>query len=282
MTEIISLGGFNELVKAKYGWMIYNKNDTHIGASIREYGEWSPGEIEIIKQLLKPNDVVIELGSNIGSHTLPIAKIVTEGLVYAFEPQNLIFQNLCANIAINSLTNCICEKIALSDSIKNKLYAVSLDFTAPHNFGAYSLEDSKSNFNNLVSIETLDNKFYDSQNLKLLKMDIEGMELHALKGGKNLIERTQPFLYLENDRKGENSRKLIEYIWSLNYKLYLHITRMFKEDNFFKNSKNIFGYQGSFNMLGIPQKINFDVELPLTNLILIEDSGYHPYWSHNG
>ena len=53
MSEIISLGGFNELVQAKYGWMLYNKNDTHIGSSIREYGEWSSGEIEIIKQLVK-------------------------------------------------------------------------------------------------------------------------------------------------------------------------------------------------------------------------------------
>ena len=52
MPEIISLWGFHELVKAKYGWMIYNKNDTYIGSSIREYGEWSSGEIEIIKQLV--------------------------------------------------------------------------------------------------------------------------------------------------------------------------------------------------------------------------------------
>ena len=274
MPEIISLGGFNELVKAKYGWMIYNKNDTHIGASIREYGEWSPGEIEIIKQILKPSDVVIELGSNIGSHTLPIAQLVPEGLVYAFEPQNIIFLNLCANISINSITNCICEKFALSDSINGNLHALKFDFEKLQNFGAFPLEKTKTNNNYSVSIQTLDNRFYDLESLKLLKMDIEGMELNALKGGVNLIKRTQPFLYFENDRKGDNSKKLIEYLWNLDYKLYWHLTRMFKKNNFFKNKKNIFDNQGSFNMIGIPKKIDVDVQLPL-----VEDSNFHPYWS---
>ena len=107
-------------------------------------------------------------------------------------------------------------------------------------------------------------------------MDIEGMELNALKGGKNLIKRTQPFLYLENDRGKENSKNLIEYLWSLDYKLYWHVTRMFQENNFFKNKKNIFDNQSSFNMLGIPNKIDLNVQLTL-----VEDSNFHPLWRKN-
>ncbi len=57
---------------------------------------------------------------------------------------------------------------------------------------------------------------------------------------------------------------------------------MFKEDNFFKKFKKYSCYQGSYNMLGIPQTTNVDVELPLTKLIPVEDSCYHPYWSQNG
>ena len=275
MPEIISLGGFNELVKAKYGWMIYNKNDTYIGSSIREYGEWSSEEIEIIKQIVKPSDVVIEIGSNIGAHTVPIAQLVPEGFVYAFEPQNIIFENLCANISINSLTNCICEKFALSDNKNENLCAPNSNFLKPENFGGAVLEKSKNNFNYSVSVETLDNKLSNLKSLKLLKMDIEGMELNALKGGKNLIKRTQPFLYLENDRGKENSKNLIEYLWSLDYKLYWHVPRMFQENNFFKSKKNIFDNQGSFNMLGIPNKVDVNVQLPL-----VEDSNFHPYWSN--
>ena len=57
---------------------------------------------------------------------------------------------------------------------------------------------------------------------------------------------------------------------------------MFKENNFFKKFKKYSCYQGSYNMLGIPQITKVDVELPLTKLIPVEDSCYHPYWSQNG
>ena len=104
--EFVSLGGFNDLIKMRYGWMVYNKNDSYIGKSIKEYGEWSQGEIDLCKKILNPRDQVIEVGSNIGSHTLALSKIVNQGIVHAFEPQNVVFQNLCANISINSRTNC--------------------------------------------------------------------------------------------------------------------------------------------------------------------------------
>ena len=84
--EFISLGGFNDLIKMRDGWMVFNKNDMYIGRSIKEYGEWSQAEIDICKQILTPTDFVIEVGSNIGSHTLALAKTVDKGAVFAFEP----------------------------------------------------------------------------------------------------------------------------------------------------------------------------------------------------
>ena len=120
--ELISLGGFNDLIKMRDGLMVYNKNDLFIGKSIKEYGEWSQDEIDLCKQILNPRDVVIEVGSNIGSHTLALSKIVNQGVVYAFEPQNVVFQNLCANISINSRTNCFCFQTALSDNKEEELY----------------------------------------------------------------------------------------------------------------------------------------------------------------
>ena len=118
----LSLGGFNDLIKGRYGWMVFNKNDLVIGKSIKEYGEWSQLELDFLTQLLNPNDVVIEIGSNIGMHTIPFSKILRKGDVYGFEPQNIIFQNLCANLSLNSITNCICERVAISDSPNDKLY----------------------------------------------------------------------------------------------------------------------------------------------------------------
>ena len=50
--------------------------------------------------------ISLDVGANIGCHTVPFAKLVGEsGRVVAFEPQRLVFQNLCANLALNALTN---------------------------------------------------------------------------------------------------------------------------------------------------------------------------------
>ena len=68
--------GFNALVRAKHGLMLFNKNDAYIGRSIGKYGEFSEGEIAIFDQLCRPGDIVVEVGANIGTHTLPIAKMV--------------------------------------------------------------------------------------------------------------------------------------------------------------------------------------------------------------
>ena len=188
--------------------MVYNKNDSYVGKSIKEYGEWSLGEIDLLKQILTPNDLIIEVGSNIGSLTLPLSKIVNQGRIYAFEPQNVVFQNLCANISINSITNCFCFQCALTDKIDEKLYNFNYNFNTEQNFAAMSFMRNKEYYDNnsreknyfyKANVNTLDNKFADLNRLKLLKIDAEGMEVNVIKGGVDLIKRTKPFLYVEND-----------------------------------------------------------------------------------
>ena len=271
--EFISLGGFNDQIKMRDGWMVYNKNDTYIGKSIKEYGEWSQGEIDFCKQILNPSDIVIEVGSNIGSHTLALSKIVNQGVVYAFEPQNVVFQNLCANISINSRTNCFCFQTALSEEKEEELYFPNYNFNREQNFGAMSfLRNKKSNTTIKANVDYLDNIFSNLQSLKLLKTDAEGMEVNILKGGFELIKRTKPFLYVENDINYiGKSKELIELIWSLEYKIYWHVIPMYNKDNFFKNKKNLFQGIGSFNMIAFSKDKKINIDLPE-----VKDSSFHP------
>src|SRR5579862_896137 len=97
---------FNRLKDCRHGRMLFNVNDQYVGRSLDLYGEYSEGEIDFFKQVVQPGDTVLEIGANIGSHTVFFAKAVgREGTVQAFEPQRLIFQTLCANIALNNLEN---------------------------------------------------------------------------------------------------------------------------------------------------------------------------------
>ena len=266
----ICLGGFNDLIKMRDGWMLYNKNDLYIGKSIKEYGEWSQGEIDICKKILRPSDVVIEVGSNIGSHTLALAKTVNKGAVFAFEPQNVIFQNLCSNISMNSITNCFCYQSAVSDKSKEKYFIPNLDYTRQNNFGGVSIGKEKNDFSLPVEVVTLDDKFNNLNTLKILKMDIEGNELNALIGGFNLIKRTKPFIYLENDRL-DKSKELIEFIFSFGYRIFWHISKLYNKNNFFKNSNNVFGNIASWNMIAFDKELDIKIDLPE-----VKDSSFHP------
>ena len=92
--------------KVKHGIFSYYSNDKYIGKSLSEYGEWSEPEVILLKQLLKNNENIIEIGSNIGTHTVPLAKhVLNGGLVYAIEPQYQNHKLLLKNIKDNGLDN---------------------------------------------------------------------------------------------------------------------------------------------------------------------------------
>jgi hypothetical protein len=60
----------NLIKKCRYGLMIYNNSDIWVGRSIEKYGEFSESEVQVFQDILKPGHVVLNLGSNIGCHTI--------------------------------------------------------------------------------------------------------------------------------------------------------------------------------------------------------------------
>ena len=101
--------------KLKHGIFSFYDNDKYVGKSLSEYGEWSESEVELIKGLVPKNEVIIEIGSNIGTHTVPLAKHLSNGgKIYAFEPQSQNHKLLMQNIKDNSIENVKISKIAIS------------------------------------------------------------------------------------------------------------------------------------------------------------------------
>ena len=97
------------LVQSRHGWMLVNPNDAYLGQAILQYGECCEIEVAFLLQLLslRPG-LVMEVGTNIGTHTVPIAKALARQnrRLLAFEPQPVIFQNMCANLALNAPGQC--------------------------------------------------------------------------------------------------------------------------------------------------------------------------------
>lgn len=252
---------FNRLKDCRYGRMLYNVNDIYVGRSLDLYGEFSEGEVEVFRKAVRPGDLVLDVGANIGAHTVFLAQAVgPTGAVIAFEPQRLMFQTLCANVALNSLVNVHCQQAAVGDS-PGVVIVPTLDPTRENNFGGVSV-GSRSN-GEPVPVVRLDDLHLNR--CRLIKIDVEGMELQVLRGAAKLIEQHAPALYVENDRK-EQSAELIRHIDSIGYDAYWHLPHLFNPQNFLRNPTNVFGPTQSINMLCLKRGAYGACDLPRVEL----------------
>ncbi|MES2206486.1 MAG: FkbM family methyltransferase [Pseudomonadota bacterium] len=266
--ELLETNGFNQLAKVENGYCLYNKNDIYVGQSIAKYGEFSKLELFLLTQLCKLGDTVIDVGANIGAHTMGLARQVGEsGCVLAFEPQRIVFQALCANIALNSLENVTCYWAAMGTE-KGFITVPEIDPTCSNNFGGVSISDGVTGIE--VPCFILD-QFVGVPYISLIKIDVEGMEIDVIKGGQELIKQARPFLYVENDRL-EKSTELMQTIAELNYDMYWHTPLLYNSENFYREQENNYPGIASFNMLCVPKENPLVVE----GLTKIEDFLYHP------
>lgn len=239
--------GFNELRFTRTGPMLYNKFDIYVGGSLRKYGEFSVGEQQLFRAVVQPGSVVVEVGANIGGHTVELARLTgPTGEVHAFEPQRIVFQALCANLALNQLTNVYGHQAAVG--AERAVIAVpAMDPRVRSNFGGVSMFNVQAG--EPVPMVTIDS--VDLPACHFLKVDVEGMEVDVLKGARKTIEAYGPVMYLENDRR-ERSEQLLRLVEELGYKAYWHLPRLFNPDNFARDGEDIFPNIVSVNVLCLP------------------------------
>lgn len=267
-SKLIETPGYNVVGTWKYGYVVYNRHDIYVGRAVEKYGEFSEAEVDLFRQLCRPGDVVVEVGANIGTHTVALADMVGNGgRVFAFEPQRIVFYTLCANMAINSIDNVECFNVAVG-AAQGSLGIPDIDYGQANNFGGISVEEFIGGQG--VPVVRLDD-FLSLPRLKLLKIDVEGMEGPVIQGARALIEQHRPVLYVENDRLAK-SKALIELIRSLDYRMYWHMPPLFNPDNFAGESENLYPGIVSFNMLCFHKSSNVNV----TGFVEVLDSDEHP------
>jgi FkbM family methyltransferase len=265
---LLTTVGFNQLVRGKDGYYLYNRNDMYIGKSMEMYGEYGADELNALRQLCAAGDIVIEAGANIGAHTLGLAQQVGPGgRVLAFEPQRLVFQTLCANVALNSLQNVDCYWAALG-ARAGFVTVPELDPAQSRNFGSTSLVNAVEGIQ--VECLTLD-RFASLPGVKLVKIDVEGMEADVLEGGRALLAKFRPLLYVENNL-GDKSERLMRLIDSLGYRMHWHLSPLFNPQNAFGEKQNIYPGMVSTNILCVHR----DAQLPVEGSPEVTDFSRHP------
>lgn len=246
--------GYCKGKNTRHGFMLFNPND-FIGMTLDTYGEWAFSEIDLLNQLIKPGFIVLDVGANIGTHTLQFAKSVQpNGFVYAFEPQRIAFEFLCANIILNNYLNIFPMMAGVSDT-DGEIIVPILNPDSLANSGSINIENKSSG--DPVRLLTIDSLKLNRCNL--IKIDVEGMERKVLLGAKETINKFRPLLFVENNTP-ENSEDLIRLLFDLKYNCWwvftAYLNRRDIHGNEFKPGE---GFKPDFNMLCIPSEININV-----------------------
>lgn len=227
--------------------------DQFVSRSLALYGEYAVAEVEVFRQLVRPGLTVVEAGANIGSHSVFLARACSPGPFFAFEPQQRVFQMLCANLTINAITNARAFPDALG--VEAGVVEMALpDYRAAGNVGRATLLAEPQPLTGgaaRVRVSTLD--AFDLPACDFLKIDVEGFEANVVKGAERTIRAHRPVIYTENDRKAQQG-ELIDLLAGLDYRLYWHVAPLFRPENHNRRPENVFGNLVALNMLCFPKE----------------------------
>jgi FkbM family methyltransferase len=153
-------------------------------------GLWEPYVKTIVDNEIKGDDVVIDVGANIGIYAIPLAKRVSK--VIACEPHPKTSEMLEKSIKLNKLDNITLIKKAISDSKKKVLFTLS---SRPMESGITISNKS----NSIIEIDSidLDSILSEENRVDWLIIDVEGLEVMVLDGARDILKRCHPKIIVE-------------------------------------------------------------------------------------
>ena len=206
----------NEKIFSKY---VYDfsinllQNDT-VSRSIIKYGYWELAETAIFRKIVKKGMIVIDVGANLGYYSLMAGKLVKDGKVYAFEPDENVFSLLTSSINANGLKNIIPIKQCVSNEDGYCNLFINQD---GHDSGHNSMVWDKGGEQVSVSSTTLDT-FMENEHIQyvnILKIDVEGAEPLILIGARKLLNDSEGLIILMeyNPSSWENFGNLLTFLF---------------------------------------------------------------------
>ncbi len=168
-------------------------------------GTYEPEISYLIETLIKPDDVVLDIGANVGLHTVAFAHAAAQGHVFAFEPVDEMADKLSRNCALNGIENVTLVRCALGDA------ETTMDMNV--NIAGKGMEGTSSLTSTVhvdahpewydrrrVPVRRLDDLIGDlmpEARIGFVKIDTEGFETFIIKGGLDVLRRDRPRMILE-------------------------------------------------------------------------------------
>lgn len=190
-------------------------------------------EKEILKQIRNQNisGIYVDVGANIGNHTLFFSEFCQSEKVYSFECFPETYESLKRCVKNNHL-----EKVVLHNSACSNYTGLSYMIEGKrNNSGTNKLTPEKSNIEvNVVTIDSI------LEHADLLKIDVEGDELNVLEGSLKLIENSKPLIILEINPKVSRYNEHMR-----NYNSVMEMLNPFKYKKIWKDSGNTYIFKSS-------------------------------------
>jgi len=211
-----------------YGTKIYfHKNDQVISRYL-VYDRCYEFEIsEYVRKKITKKMNVVDIGANIGYYSVLFSKWTeNQSKIYVFEPEPENFNLLLKNILVNNCKNVIPINKAVSDKDGKAILSLSDDNKGDNTIIDFKIKDNQSRINKVeIQCTKLDSVISSSETINLIKMDVQGAEMLALKGmtqtiknNKNLILITEFWPYAIK-KSGYSPKYFIEHLMNWDFKL---------------------------------------------------------------
>jgi FkbM family methyltransferase len=172
--------------------------------------------------------IVVDIGANLGSFVIPLAKQFAHLQFEAFEPQRIIYYQLCSNIFLNRLSNVYAHQAGVSNEQRVTSYVLP-NYAEETNIGAFSIdfdtrakdyEVKSEGFTERMTIIPLDVMQYEK--IRLIKIDVEGHELSVLLGAEHTLRENDypPIIFEAWTWKFPEKRKAVfDHLEGLGYEI---------------------------------------------------------------
>lgn len=178
-----------------YGFQMWLEPTEPIDRFIYFWGAWEPDEAWLIDHLLRPGDVFVDVGANEGFHTLVgSCRVGPTGQVVAFEPVPPTVERLQRNLELNDVHN---VEVVAAACVESPTKIRLARRTEEQSSGVYSMRTQGTADSWLVDGRRMDDALaHLTAPIRLVKMDIEGAEMLALRGFTGHLARSDAPLVL--------------------------------------------------------------------------------------
>lgn len=187
----------------------FNQNGIKMELNLRHYNDhltyWFSTQDVFLKnivRIIQPNDVVIDVGINIGFYLLNFSKKARHGFVHGFEPNSKVLNYTKKNCSLNSFKNIKLNNFGLGNA-KNSFQMAQIN----DNLGMNKIVATGASSQSFsIDVDVFDD-YVDRENLSqidVMKIDVEGYEMNVLLGAAKSIAKWKPFLFIEIDEENLN------------------------------------------------------------------------------